>query len=223
MSSTRVKALAKVAKPPSSLPQSMIAQPLTPPIEAIEWMKAQREEQGYWGSCGNSYTEETKQFIYMRKMGFTCIQTANSAHSFDAGGKTILDVGGGPVSVLLKFINLQRGKVIDPCPYPNWVGMRYEAAGIEYSRQLAEEMDESGWDVCLLYNVLQHTVDPEKIVKKCVAAAKEFHCFEWIEIPPHPGHPHCLLAKQLQAWSGKQGDVATFHGVNECFGKAWSC
>ncbi len=184
------------------------------------WSDSQAEELAFWGACNNTLGEELKQQLYMRCMGFPSMP---STYGFDMKGCSVLDVGGGPVSVLLKCVNLRRGKVIEPCSYPAWVWIRYHLAGLEYLRIPAEEMDEvnGDYDIGLMYNVLQHTMDPERIVRKLVVAAREVHIFEWIDIPPHPGHPHQLRAIDLQMWTGRDGSVQEFRGENECYGRAW--
>jgi 2-polyprenyl-3-methyl-5-hydroxy-6-metoxy-1,4-benzoquinol methylase len=181
-----------------------------------EWLAAQLEELSFWGDCRDTFGEEVKQLLYMQKMGF-------GGRPFDGLGLSFLDVGGGPTSILLKFKNLGRAKVIDPLPYPSWVGARYATAGIEYERIPAEEMDEpaASFDVGLMYNCLQHTIDPEAITRKLVAATKAIHIFEWIDVPPHPGHPHCLRAHDLEKWVGRQGRVEDLRGESGCLGRAW--
>jgi 2-polyprenyl-3-methyl-5-hydroxy-6-metoxy-1,4-benzoquinol methylase len=192
--------------------------------EAQTWKEAQREERAFWDDCRNTFGEELKQQLYMRRMGFYPL---SSTYGFDMKGRSVLDVGGGPVSVLLKCINLNmnddthRAKVIDPCEYPEWVYARYRQAGIAYEHIPAEEMNESGWDVGLMYNCLQHVVDPKAIVRKLIAAARVVKIFEWIDVPPHPGHPHQLRAEDLERWTGRKGEVELFNGLNECYGLAW--
>jgi 2-polyprenyl-3-methyl-5-hydroxy-6-metoxy-1,4-benzoquinol methylase len=184
------------------------------------WTESQIEEREFWGDCRNTFGEELKQQLYMRCMGFSPMP---STYGFDMKGRSVLDVGGGPCSVLLKCVDLKRGCVVEPCAYPAWVWMRYHTARIDYVRIAAEEMDEAspGYDVGLMYNVLQHVQDPERIVKKLIEASGETHAFEWIDIPPHPGHPHMLTASLLDRWFGKSGTTRVFHGENECYGKAW--
>ena len=66
-------------------------------------------EKKYWGDCTNTFLEEQKHYVQARLMGIVA-----KNWSFDAGGKRILDIGGGPVSMLLKTYNLREGVVCDP-------------------------------------------------------------------------------------------------------------
>jgi len=194
-----------------------------------EWEEAQKEELSFWGDCSDTYGEETKQFVYMRKMGFRPTSTWRSPVSFNGMGKSYIDIGGGPCSILLKFINTGRRFVIDPCEYPSWVPHRYANCGILYARGPGEKLDRRArevffgslaFDVAFIYNVLQHVDDPELIIKNALEISKELHMFEWIDIPPHPGHPQMLTAENLERWTGLKGTIE-YINENGCVGKAW--
>ena len=197
-------------------------------IDLTHWREAQKSESEFWGQCLNTYGEETKQFIYLDRMGFKRYHDGRGPFAFDAQGKSFIDIGGGPSSALLKFNNLGASVVMDPCPYPEWVYHRYQAAGITVLRTPAEDLN---WplegskvglfDVALIYNCLQHTIDPEKIVRNAIKYSRELHVFEWINIPAHEGHPHELTQDALERWTGRKGTVEALYGQNECYGEAW--
>jgi len=180
-------------------------------------------EADFWNGALNTYNEETKQLLYLREMGFPALRDWRTPHNFDAKQQSIIDFGGGPTSVLLKFVNLKRGLVIDPMKQPAWVASRYAAAGILYAEMPAEHANIIGAqdvDIALIYNCLQHCEDPEKVIANARANAKHLAVFEWINVPPHDGHPHMLTAEKLEAWCGRKGVVKRF-ADNECFGEAW--
>lgn len=87
-------------------------------------------EEDFWGNRVNTYGEETKQLLYMREMGFPTGKTWRSSFTWNMGGRTVVDIGGGPSSVLLKCNDLGRAVVVDPAVYPEWVKSRYLAANI---------------------------------------------------------------------------------------------
>ena len=118
-----------------------------------KWEAAQEKERNWWGSCQNTFEEEGKQLEYAVKMGLDHSPDGMNPYSFDMKGKSVLDIGGGPASLLLKCRNV-RGKVVDPMVVPSWVIERYREAGIEYERTMAETMQESGWDEVWIYNTL---------------------------------------------------------------------
>lgn len=185
-----------------------------------QWDKAQKFEKEWWLACQNTFGEETKQFLYAHRMGLTTFHDGKSPFNFDMKGKSVLDIGGGPTSLLLKCHNV-KGKVIDPCEFPGWVWDRYQLAGIEYEQIKAEEMKEKGYDECWIYNCLQHCENPEKVIKNARKAGKLIRIFEWIETEANEGHPHILTEKKLNKWLGGNGKVEELKGQNTCWGKAY--
>ena len=54
-------------------------------------------EAQYWGACNNTFYEERKHYVYASLMGI------RRAHwSFTVPIISVVDIGGGPVSMLLK-------------------------------------------------------------------------------------------------------------------------
>lgn len=193
-----------------------------------KWEKAQKWEKDWHGNCVNTYQEECKQFLYAEKMGLVRAPNNKTIFRFDLEEKSILDIGGGPVSLLLKcqHQNLKfptrRKIVIDPLEFPHWVEQRYKEAGIEFYQTKGEdfffpfELDEI-W----IYNVLQHCEDPKKIIENAKEAGKLIRIFEWLDTLPNEGHPNKLTEKELNQWLEGEGRVETLNGQNYCVGKAY--
>lgn len=178
-----------------------------------KWKEAQEWEKEWHGDCANSYNEETKQYDYASKMGLNPYYVSQyGICGWDFGDKTVLDVGGGAYSILLKS-KAKRRVVIDPCNYPNWIKIRYDECGIEYIKELAEHIGEikkvmnDVFDIVLCYNVLQHVEDPEKIIKSMMQCSKTIHFFDWLEIGVGQGHIHNLHRIDLDRWLGGRGKV----------------
>lgn len=172
-------------------------------------------EKAYWNNCCNTFDEEQKHYVYARLMGIEI-----NGYSFNANNKTILDIGGGPVSMLLKTTHLKRGKVVDPIDYPKWTIERYASHGIEVSVKRGEDVKEIGWDEAWIYNCLQHTDDPGLIIKNALKAAKVVRLFEWIDIPAHEGHPHELTKATLDAWLSTNGNQIKL-SQSGCYGTGY--
>lgn len=134
----------------------------------------------------------------------------------------ILDIGGGPVSMLLKADKtyVTGSKVYDPATYPDWTIERYKNHGIEYVKKGGEQIDETGYDEVWIYNCLQHTEDPELIINNAKKAGKVLRIFEWVDIPQHLGHPQTLTQENLETWIGQKGEVKVLN-ENGCVGKAF--
>lgn len=195
-----------------------------------DWNEVNEWERQWWGDCTNTFAEETKQITYAHRMGLHNISDGAHWPYYDLAGKSVLDIGGGPASMLLKCHSGGRRVVVDPCSYPSWVRTRYEAAGIEYVVELAEHLgnlkaivERDRFDEAWIYNVLQHTDDPERIIDHARTFARTVRVFEWVDIPPHPGHPSELKAHLLSEWLGGYGTVEDMRRApeNGCDQKAF--
>ncbi|NBV43262.1 hypothetical protein EBR96_10935 [bacterium] len=171
-------------------------------------------EANFWGQCLNTFDEEQKHYVYA-----PCMEIPVVGYSFDGQNKSIIDIGGGPVSMLLKTINKKCGKVVDPLPYPEWVSERYKAAKIHLLRKRGEDLNALNFDEAWIYNCLQHVDDVAKIIANAKKAAKVIRLFEWIDIPAYPGHPQQLTEQLFTDLLGP-GNTAEFNS-NGCYGRAF--
>jgi 2-polyprenyl-3-methyl-5-hydroxy-6-metoxy-1,4-benzoquinol methylase len=190
----------------------------------MDWTEHQEWEKEWHSNCVNSLNEELKQLVYARKMGLKQTHNNKTPYIFKLGGISVLDIGGGPYSLLLKCEDFSEAIVADPCEYPEWVYMRYESAGIAHSSVVGEEIDSmigfKIFDEVWIYNVLQHTMSPETIIRKAFQASKIIRIFEWIDTGIAKGHPNDLHEEDLNKWLGGIGKVEQ---LNEggCVGKAY--
>ena len=173
-------------------------------------------EKDYWGTCVNTFDEDQKHYVYARFMELKRVH-----YSFDVGGKKILDIGGGPSSMLLKCINLKSGKVCDPLEYPHWTKLRYQTHNVEVEVIRGEDIVEENYDEVWIYNCLQHVDSVERIINNAKHAAPVLRMFEWIDIPPHPGHPQMLTKKYLDAIIALPGSGTARVSESGCYGTAY--
>lgn len=193
-------------------------------ISGMTWHDHQEWENAWWAGCFNTMAEESKQIVYAHHMGLMNEPRDGMWPVYDLRGSSVLDIGGGPTSLLLKCVNGGRRMVVDPCRYPAWVNVRYESAGIEYEQYPAEDIDRFDpdnrlmFDEAWIYNVLQHVQDPEKIIRNARTRARRVRIFEWIDLPPCPGHPQELKEAELNAWLDGRGLVVDFRAepINGC-------
>jgi hypothetical protein len=185
-----------------------------------------KDEKSFWGNCCNTFSEEIKQFQYAKYMGLKLYKDCE--HVLDAQNKKILDIGGGPCSLLLKCQNLLYGKVIDPCDYPVWTPLRYKEAKIDYLRAKGEDITEKDYDEVWMYNVLKHVIDPEKVLLNAIGAVDKdgriLRIFDWIDIWPYRLHPHMLttefFSSILELYTGEKGKTEIFY-ENGIHGRAY--
>lgn len=173
-------------------------------------------EKEYWGNCANTFEEDQKHYIYAKYM-----QIPQWGWDLDAQNKSVLDIGGGPSSMLLKCINLKKGKVCDPLEYPLWTKYRYISCNIELEVISGESINEKGFDEVWIYNCLQHVDSVEKIIENAKRAAPVLRMFEWIDIPPYPGHPQMLTKKYLDEIIQLPGSETAYVREYGCFGNVY--
>ena len=175
------------------------------------WDDAQRWESSWWdretSSCTNTFAEESKHDLFIVQMGIE----QDSFGRIDLGGKSVIDIGGGPVSILLRAHNGGRRKVVDPLAneWPRWVHERYEAAGIEVGSSRGEELSDEGFDEAWVYNVLQHVDDPKEVLKRALSSAETLRIFEWVKTGLYEGHIHDLSSEFLEGCIGQTGREIT--------------
>lgn len=182
--------------------------------------KAQQWESNWWSTCQNTFGEELKQLTYARRMGLEFYHNGKSPYNINMNGQSVLDIGGGPVSLLLKCTHLKRGKVIDPLSVPDWVIARYKLSQIEFEQMPAEQMYETEWDECWIYNCLQHVENPIQIIQNVCKVANLIRIFEWVDTPTNIGHPHSLSKEKLDTWLNGCGKVDQIN-ENTAVGKAY--
>jgi FkbM family methyltransferase len=185
--------------------------------------KHEEYERNWWGDCASTFYEEQKQLKYAELMGLK-FEWDNAGPRIDLQGKSVLDIGGGPVSLLLKTKGRGTCVVVDPCDYPDWIKRRYLELDIQYDRRGGEDLpyDKNNYfDEVWIYNVLQHVDDPEKVIQNARKISKIVRIFEWLDIPPVLGHPHELKEETMNKWLGGVGKV-TLLNEGDLHGKAYS-
>lgn len=192
-------------------------------MTARTWAEDNEWERQWWASACNTFGEEYKALAYAKRMGLRMFHDGKSPFNFDLGGASVLDIGGGPCSLLLKCVNVMRPTVVDPCAYPDWVLARYAAAGITYLPVKGEECANvlaPDFDCVFLYNVLEHVDDPGKILAAARYLGKAVRIFEWIDTGTSPGHPHNLtedwLNEQLSGY-GKVEEISENTAIGKCY------
>lgn len=188
------------------------------------WREAQEWEKNWWSTCQNTVWEDLKQMNLAPLMGLKIVPNAYTNLRIPLNGQSILDIGGGPSSLLLKCENYGNAVVADPCDYPDWVGQRYRESGIEYYRVKGEDLDttfDKVFDEVWIYNCLQHTEDPLKIIRNAQKLGKIIRVFEWIETGINEGHPHSFTEKQFNEWFRGEGKVHNLN-TNGLWGRAFA-
>ncbi len=178
-----------------------------------KWAEHNEWERTWWGACANTFEEQLKQEVYAAYMRLSP-QFVVPGHWFDMKGRSVLDVGGGPCSLLLRCRGFPRAVVVDPCGFPEWVTVRYREADIEHVRAQAENCGSLGvFDEGWVYNCLQHVEDVAKVVQFIVGSVKKVRVFEYLNVGVCPGHPNNLTKELLDGLFGKKGLTEKHSGL----------
>lgn len=170
------------------------------PASVNVWEKAQEFEHDWWGlEPGPRWGEEIeKQKTYARLMGLP--------PDLNMGDRKILDVGCGPVSMLLRATH--GGAVgVDPLPMSEKTKANYAQANVSLFHGKAEEFEpakfsattkhfDEGW----MYNCLQHVDEPNEVMAMLLKAVDSVRIFEWIDTARNTGHPHILTPELFERW-----------------------
>lgn len=191
----------------------------------MNWNEATDWEASWWSNCRNTFGEEYKQLVYAKKMGLTFYHDGKSPFNINLKDKIILDIGGGPCSLLLKCDNSVKGTITDPCTYPNWIEERYKLSNIQYYKIKAENILDYEdlvltYDEIWIYNVLQHVENPQLIIENAKTLAPLIRIFEWLDIGVTPGHLHNLTEEKMNYWLNGYGKVEHIN-ENYAVGKAY--
>jgi len=172
----------------------------------MSWEEAQKWERAWHGDCiRTELGEEIKQIEYAKRMGLEFFNDGKSSYNIQCHGRSIVDIGGGPCSLLLKADNADQKIVIEPMQMPLWVYQRYKAAGISVISIKGEDLRLKGFDEAWIYNVLAHTENPRLVIERAKIAARTIRIFEWINMGISPGHLQSLTKEDLDLWLGKEG------------------
>lgn len=177
------------------------------------WTEANKKEVEWWGDCVHTFDEEMKQQIFARHMGIEDAYLLQGSGwkwpPYDLQGKSVLDIGGGPVSLLLKCINIKDSFVLDPGQYPQWILDRYTAAGITYLAKPAEEVEflNQTFDEVWIYNCLQHVIDPIAVASLAKRCGKVIRVAEWLDTGTDRLHLHNLTEGYLDDLFEVKGKV----------------
>lgn len=118
----------------------------------------------------------------------------------DVAPSSVLDVGGGPSSLLLGLPAMARRTVLDPLTFNESDEERYRAEGILRDTTPAEKYAGAPHEEVWLYNCLQHVMDPTAVLDMCAKkAVRAIRLFEWVNVPTDELHLHTLSSRAIVA------------------------
>lgn len=190
-----------------------------------QWEQAQEWEKSWWKNCSNTVWEDVKQIGIAPYLGLKVVPNEYTEYRIPLQGQSVLDIGGGPSSLLLKCENYKphRCTVLDPCDYPEWVTKRYESADIYHRKIKGEDFGEFidfNFDEVWIYNCLQHTEDPAKIIENAKKHGEIIRLFEWINHGTNAGHLYSFTKEWFDRVLGGEGKTVKLNS-NGLYGEAY--
>lgn len=145
---------------------------------------------------------------------------------YNVGPKTILEIGCAGFPGLYLCDGYTKGYLVEPMPSDNLQRCLRERPNLELIQAPMEEaVLPEGIDEVWLFNVLQHVIDPDLIIKKCKEVAPVVRFFEPIDWPTCSFHPHTFTLEYFENAFGKEntkkyegGSIEAFHEANCAYG-----
>lgn len=185
------------------------------------WSRAQQAERDYWCPTDadawvmRRAAEQEQLALYAGLLGVT---------SETVRGRSVLDLGCGPQGLLLTMAPfLRRGMAVDPLMFAARDEARYAVAGIVRVVEPAETFrapHEERFDEVWCYNVLQHVMDPERVLETAQAHAGCVRLFEWLHVPASVVHPHVITAPLIEGAFRGWREVRRVEGTARAHGWA---
>jgi len=127
---------------------------------------------------------------------------------FDLQQKTIVDICGGPCSLLLRCHNFKKAIVVDPGNFPEYITQRYKNHGIEVCKVPAEEfVYPEKVDEVWLYNALAHVYNPYDILLNAKKNSKKMRIIEGVNCGTDIQHPQNLKREELEKVLETRGSI----------------
>lgn len=139
----------------------------------MNWEKSNELESNYWDIFTAEMMTLKHQDLYMEFLDINSDYFTKGDNSLNFSNLKVLDVGGVPISVLLRTNNgkgnlhdeVLEGVIIDPAKINKYQLDRYSFFKLNFINDKAENIkkyysEENFFDECLIYNCLQHAEEP---------------------------------------------------------------
>lgn len=160
-------------------------------IPRLRWKIAQKGEAQWWTAW---FKEHENDDAWLNKL----LEYFDLKENQDFGEKTLVDIGSGPIGVLTK-LKAKEKIAVDPLPIESIDKTIKRIMAIGEKIPLPDEEA----DCVFIYNVLQHVISPEKVLKEGTRILKKggaFYIAEKLNVPADRLHPHSLKLGMFEKW-----------------------
>lgn len=161
-----------------------------------QWQQAQENERKFH-TMNKEQGIKHYEKVYQQYFKYLNIDT-------DLKNKVVCEIGCADFPALHYCKNIGASFIIEPMP-----SEILKTFGIRLETFLAENVDFAGVDEVWLFNVLQHTMSPDEIIKNC-KKAKTIRFFEPINYGVDLCHLHNLTFEMFLNWF----EVAKYYPAN---------
>lgn len=183
-------------------------------ITKQRWLEAQNEERKFHNSANSNEVEARKHYLDSYRQYFEFLEI-----DFDLKGKNVVEIGPADFPALSYCSNLGEGSfVIEPMP-----SEILKSTGLKIVQELAEDLDYKADEVWLM-NVLQHVINPYKIVERAKKQSKIIRFFEPVNYGVDVCHPWNLTMDMFIGWFGEvkhypgNPNAVNFHTWENAYG-----
>lgn len=157
-------------------------------ISMDRWKQASAGEQAAWNTLLDNFDRTMKEDGFPRHGPVMWLERD------EVRDKYIVDLGGGPISMLYHF-HCPGSIVVDPLELPQDFIQHYLNHGIIYIQSMAESWlsgykSQIVFDEIWIYNCLQHVLDPELILSSLRKVSRVLRISEPLNVPTDTLHPH---------------------------------
>lgn len=174
----------------------------------MNWERANEIESNYWGIFTAELMTLKHQELYIDALNIRSDYFDVIDNSLNFSDKKILDVGGGPASLLLRTNNTKgnchdgiiEGVIIDPVIITEHQLDRYKYFNLNFINDKGENIDlyyndKNHFDETIIYNCLQHVENPIEILDKITHISKRIRLSEPINASTDEAHLHEFTSK----------------------------
>lgn len=124
--------------------------------------------------------------------------------NFDLQGKSIIEIGPAKIPALYFCSNYQSSYIIEPLIFEDAQPFLDKMPNIKFIREPAELCDFPEVDEAILFNLLQHVIDPRSIIERCKKYSKTIRFFEPINTGYDKAHIHAFSIDFFKNEFGKE-------------------
>ena len=182
-------------------------------ISKERWLEAQEAEQRFHSNMTLDELRTMYNDSYRQYFEYLDIK-------YDQQHKHIIEVGCAEIPALYFCRNYKYSVIIEPLPTLILEELTRDM-NVSLIKRPAENTGLFNYDEVWLFNVLQHVIDPDKLIDKMKNAAKRIRFFEPVNTEIDDYHPHAFTYDDFTRWFGEfdiyeeNKEAINFH-THEC-------